>query len=137
MMPCGYYPHYPHRAERRLGEMMAAQKETVGLNKGGGDQRSDHRVSKKPSDKPTLADADKNFAKRPAKGGGIGDGTGVPLHLLRDPPSQGHASRIAASEIAPNCRGMCSGCRASHATTTRIAVPTVALSGGQKVHSEE
>jgi hypothetical protein len=35
------------RAERRLGQMMAAQKRTVGFAKGGGDKRSKHRVSQK------------------------------------------------------------------------------------------
>ncbi|CAN5455200.1 hypothetical protein BH10PSE6_BH10PSE6_47700 [soil metagenome] len=34
------------RAERRLGELMAAQKTTVGAAKGGGDQKSDHRVGR-------------------------------------------------------------------------------------------
>jgi hypothetical protein len=52
------------RAERRLGEMMAAQKETVGLNTGA------KGVGKKPevrdSQKPTLAETgiDKNLAHR-------------------------------------------------------------------------
>jgi len=54
------------RAERRLGELMAAQKATVGAAKGGGDRKSDHRVGRKPSDRPTLAEAgiDKNLAHR-------------------------------------------------------------------------
>ena len=54
------------RAERRLGELMAAQKATVGAAKGGGDQKSDHRVGRKPSDLPTLGEAgiDKNLAHR-------------------------------------------------------------------------
>jgi hypothetical protein len=54
------------KAVRRLGEMIQTQKATVGLNKGGGDQRSDHRVSKKPGEKPTLAEAGigKNLAHR-------------------------------------------------------------------------
>jgi hypothetical protein len=53
-------------AERRLGQLIQAQRETVGLNKGGGDQRSDHRVSRKPGGPPTLAEAgiDKNTAHR-------------------------------------------------------------------------
>jgi hypothetical protein len=53
-------------AERKLGQLMRAQEETVGLNKGGGDKRSDHRDSKKPSDPPTLAEAaiNKNLAHR-------------------------------------------------------------------------
>jgi N6-adenosine-specific RNA methylase IME4 len=53
------------RAEKRVGEMMAAQKEAVGFNHGGGD----HRVSEKPGAKPTLADAgiDKNLANRARK----------------------------------------------------------------------
>lgn len=53
------------RAERRLGEMMAQQPKAMG----GGDQKSDHRVSKKPSDVATLADAgiDKNLAHRARK----------------------------------------------------------------------
>jgi hypothetical protein len=50
------------RAERRLGEIMAAQRDTVGVNKGGGD----HRVERKPGDPATLAEAgiDKNLAHR-------------------------------------------------------------------------
>lgn len=54
------------RAERRLGEMMAEQREAGLLNKGGGDQKSDQRGKKSPSDLPTLADAgiDKDLAKR-------------------------------------------------------------------------
>src|SRR6516225_5270577 len=55
------------RAERRLGELMAEQKKTVGFNKGGGDKKSKHRDSKKPGDaKPTLAEAgiDKTMAHR-------------------------------------------------------------------------
>jgi N6-adenosine-specific RNA methylase IME4 len=53
------------RAEARVGEMMESQKETVGFNQGGGD----HRVSEKPSAKPTLAEAgiDKNLANRARK----------------------------------------------------------------------
>jgi hypothetical protein len=56
-------------AERRLGQLMAAQKATIGFNKGGGDQRSDHRNSKKPGDPPTLAEAgiDKNLADKARK----------------------------------------------------------------------
>jgi hypothetical protein len=52
------------RARRKLGELMQAQKETVGFNRGGGDQKSDHRVTEKPSDLPKLAEQgiDKNLA---------------------------------------------------------------------------
>jgi hypothetical protein len=56
------------RAERRLGEMMQAQKETVGLNQGGRPQTgvSETPVSEKPA---TLAEAgiDKNLAKNARK----------------------------------------------------------------------
>jgi len=54
------------RAERRLGDMMQAQKETVGLAKPGGDMRPEHRVAKKPDAIPTLVEAgiDKNLAHR-------------------------------------------------------------------------
>jgi N6-adenosine-specific RNA methylase IME4 len=47
-------------ATRKLGEMMDAQRQTVGLNKGGGD----HRVIEKPGALPTLASQgiDKNLA---------------------------------------------------------------------------
>jgi hypothetical protein len=34
-------------AERKLGQLLQAHKQTVGFNKGGGDQRSYHRDSKK------------------------------------------------------------------------------------------
>jgi len=53
------------RATRRIGELMGEQKKTVGLAKGGGDQKSKHRGKKNPSGPPTLADAgiDKNLAK--------------------------------------------------------------------------
>jgi hypothetical protein len=53
-------------AERRLGQLMQVQRETFGLNKGGGDQRSDHRGIQNPGDPPTLAEAgiDKNLAKK-------------------------------------------------------------------------
>jgi hypothetical protein len=55
------------RAERALGQLMKQQKKSVGFNKGGGDQRSKHRDSKKPGDaKPTLTQAgiNKNVANR-------------------------------------------------------------------------
>ena len=54
------------RAERRLGGMMKAQRETVGLAKPGGDMRIKHRVAKKPDAIPTLVEAgiDKNLAHR-------------------------------------------------------------------------
>jgi hypothetical protein len=59
------------RAERRLGELMEQQKKSFGLNKGGGDQRSKHRDSKKPGGNAnaTLAEAgiDKNLANRARK----------------------------------------------------------------------
>jgi hypothetical protein len=56
-------------AERKLGQLMAAQKEAIGFNKGGGDQRSEHRDSKKPGGPPTLAEAgiDKNLADKARK----------------------------------------------------------------------
>lgn len=56
------------RAERRLGDMIAAQKITTGLHKGGGPGRGKTGLSKNPvlTDPPTLADAgiDKNLAHR-------------------------------------------------------------------------
>jgi hypothetical protein len=54
------------RAERRLGEMIQEQRETVGLAKPGGDMRTKHRVAKKPDAIPTLLEAgiDKNLAHR-------------------------------------------------------------------------
>jgi len=50
------------RAERRVGEMIEAQKTTVGLAKGGGGKHGLKRVS----EKPTLADSgvDKNLANK-------------------------------------------------------------------------
>jgi hypothetical protein len=61
------------RAERRLGELMAAQKQTLGTAKGGGDGSNQYgksiRVARKPSSLPTLADQgiDKNLADRARK----------------------------------------------------------------------
>jgi hypothetical protein len=54
------------RAERRVGEMMAAQKATVGLAKGGKPYQKATGVSDTPVARPTLADAgiDKNLARR-------------------------------------------------------------------------
>jgi len=54
------------RAERRLGEMIAGQKATVGLNEGG---RPKTGLQKNPVSKPTLAEAgiDKNLADRARK----------------------------------------------------------------------
>lgn len=56
------------RAERRLGEMMKIQAETVGLNKGGRPSKKTG-VSETPVSKPTLDenDIDKNLAKRARK----------------------------------------------------------------------
>src|SRR5262249_29189623 len=61
------------RAERRLGEMMQAQKETVGLNTGA------KGIGKKPkvrdSEKPTLSEAgiDKNLAYRCRSAAGMSE----------------------------------------------------------------
>lgn len=54
------------RAERRLGQMLAEMKKAGQLSKGGGDQKSNHRGSKDPSDLMTLESQgiDKNLAKR-------------------------------------------------------------------------
>src|SRR5215469_2620363 len=64
MRPAG--PVLTHRAERRLGEMMVAQKETVGFNKGGWTARAakSRGVPETPQDLPTLAEAgiDKKLA---------------------------------------------------------------------------
>ena len=56
-----------HEAERKLGMMIAAQRDAGMLNKGGGDQY--HRGNEYPSGSPTLADAgiDKNLAKAARK----------------------------------------------------------------------
>src|SRR5262245_6378671 len=50
------------RATRRMDQMRQDQKATIGLAKGGGDKRSEHRGKRNPTDPPTLADAgiDKN-----------------------------------------------------------------------------
>jgi hypothetical protein len=69
-------------AERRLGFMMAEQKVTVGMANAGGDQKSkNRRVSKKPDDPPTLAEAgiDKNLANRARNMAAI---TIIPLVVL-------------------------------------------------------
>jgi hypothetical protein len=61
------------RAERRLGDMMHAQREAVGLARLGGDMRSEHRVVRKPDAIPTLAEAgiDKNLAHRARSAAGV------------------------------------------------------------------
>lgn len=55
------------RAERRLGEMIVAQKQTVGLNKGGRPPKTG--LQENPVSPPTLAEAgiDKNLADRARK----------------------------------------------------------------------
>ena len=68
------------RAERRLGEMLMAQKETVGLAHGGHTQRT--RFRKGTESPPTLAEA------------------GVDKKL------SSHAQKIAATEAAPDSAGV-------------------------------
>jgi hypothetical protein len=61
------------RAERRLGQLMDRQRQSVGFNKGG---RGKKRVSEKPSiGKPTLAEVgiDKNLAHRSRTAAGLSD----------------------------------------------------------------
>ena len=48
------------RAERRLGELITTQKETVGLATGGGDTSGGSRVLP-PQEPPTLAEAGDRF----------------------------------------------------------------------------
>jgi hypothetical protein len=62
------------RAERRLGQMMEQQRDTVGMEKGGGDT-TEHRVSPKPGAKPTLrrAGIDKALADRARKAAAVTD----------------------------------------------------------------
>ena len=57
----------PHANERRLGEMIRAQKESVGLADGGDAQRT--RFHKGTESRPTLADAgiDKKLSSRAQK----------------------------------------------------------------------
>jgi N6-adenosine-specific RNA methylase IME4 len=54
------------RAERKIGQLIAIDREAGRLAKGGGDQRSDHRGARDPGDPKTLEDqgVDKNLAKR-------------------------------------------------------------------------
>jgi N6-adenosine-specific RNA methylase IME4 len=63
------------RATRRMDQMRQEQKATVGLAKGGGDKRSDHRGKKSPSGPPTLADAGitKDLAKEGRKLGALSE----------------------------------------------------------------
>jgi hypothetical protein len=65
-----------HRAVRRIGQLINLQKESLGLAKGGGDQKSDHRGKISPSDRPaTLAEAgiDKDLAKVARKSAAMSD----------------------------------------------------------------
>jgi len=67
-LECHYKSPLPKRAERRLGEMMAQQKETVGMATGGehgGRARIDGVRNTPAIARPTLAQAgiDKNLAK--------------------------------------------------------------------------
>ena len=57
------------KALNRLGRMMAAQRDAGMMNKGGGDQKSNHRGNNNPSDQATLSNAgiDKNLAKAARK----------------------------------------------------------------------
>ncbi len=65
------------RAERRLGAMMAAQKDAVGLSKGGRPSKTGLTANPvpKPAPLPTLADAgiDKNLATRARTAAGMSD----------------------------------------------------------------
>jgi protein gp37 len=63
------------RATRKLDQLRQAQKATVGLAKGGGDKKSDHRGKRNPTDPPTLAEAgiDKNLAKEGRKLGALSE----------------------------------------------------------------
>jgi hypothetical protein len=71
------------RAERRLGQMMEEQKRTVGLAKGGGDKKSDHRVKRRPGDATTLAEAgiDKHLANRSRRWAAMSDSE-FAMHLV-------------------------------------------------------
>jgi ParB family chromosome partitioning protein len=65
----GYATAIRLRAERRIGQLMQAQRKTVGLSKGGGTGANQYRAAglrKNPAAKPTLAEAgiDKNLANR-------------------------------------------------------------------------
>jgi phage N-6-adenine-methyltransferase len=68
----GYATGIRLRAERRIGQLMQAQREAVGLSKGGGTGANQYRAAglrKNPAANPTLADAgiDKNLAHRARK----------------------------------------------------------------------
>jgi DNA N-6-adenine-methyltransferase (Dam) len=63
------------RAERRVGQLLKLQKASVGLAKGGGDQKSDQRGKKNPGDLATLEEAgiDKNLAKVARRSAALSD----------------------------------------------------------------
>jgi hypothetical protein len=63
------------RATRRLGQLMAQQKATVGVNPGVKVGIGPRQVIEKPTDTPTLADAgiDKNLAHRARQAAAISD----------------------------------------------------------------
>jgi hypothetical protein len=66
------------RGKRRLGELMTAQRESVGLNKGTLRRGSE---SDPRDDRPTLAEAgiDKHLADRARKFAAIPDGADLPI----------------------------------------------------------
>jgi hypothetical protein len=82
------------RAERRLGNMMQALRETVGLATPGGAMRPEHRVVRKPDAIPTLAEAgiDKNLANRARSA------AGVPAEEFEEIINQGREQITAESD---------------------------------------
>jgi hypothetical protein len=97
-----------NRAVRTLGQLIKAQKETVGLAKPGGDMRLEHRGKNNPDAPSTLAEAgiDKNLAKRARKLAALDDNKfEAKLKTWRDNPMANETSFAVGDMLKAPVRG--------------------------------